>query len=193
MTSTVEIVKPKPHLAKIIESILAVIGYAQLQGHKPTQYDIVKTVFLADRSHLNKYGRPITYDQYFAMYHGPVASCTYDILKEKPFALKQVGSALPWKREQIDQFKFSYHTPSRIVDEDILSPSDVEELEAAYKIVSSLGFRKVRKLTHEDVAYTEAWRDEGGPNAAYPMAYGLLFDQPDFMRSKEIAFLSEHV
>lgn len=192
MSSGVEIVKTKPNVQKIVESILAAVRFGVASGAMVTQYDIVKTIFLADKTHLNKYGRPITFDRYVAMYHGPVPSCTYDFLKEKADAQRAYGAPFPWKRDRVNANTFSYHSPQREVDENRLSPSDIEELEAAFKLVKSLGFKQVRKLTHDDPAYIEAWRDEGGPNAAYPMAYGLLFEQPDFARAKEVAFFSEH-
>lgn len=192
MSFDVEIVKTKPNINKVVEAILATVHFGEKMGLTVTQYDIVKTVFLADKTHLNKYGRPITYDQYVAMYHGPVPSCTYDFLKQKAHAQKSYAKPLPWKREPVNANIFKYHGPEREVNEDVLSPSDIDELEAAFRLVKNLGFKQVRKLTHEDPAYVEAWRDEGGANAAYPMAYGLLFDRPDFARAKEVAFFSEH-
>jgi len=39
-----------------------------------------------------------------------------------------------------------------------LSVSDLEELDAAVKMVASLTPGQIRRLTHEDPAYIEAWK-----------------------------------
>src|SRR5438552_3868866 len=54
-----------------------------------TTYKILKIIFLADKTHLTKYGRPITGDRYCALPDGPVPSRIYDLFKKqvlkKPF------------------------------------------------------------------------------------------------------------
>lgn len=67
----------KPDKDRILEAILFLIG----RSSSLSQYEIVKSLFLADRTHLNTYGRPITFDNYVAMEHGPVPSLAYDALK----------------------------------------------------------------------------------------------------------------
>ena len=44
-------------------------------------HKILKIIYFADQEHLVKYENPITFDKYFAMDHGPVASETYNLLK----------------------------------------------------------------------------------------------------------------
>ena len=55
-----------------------------------TQYDIVKSLFLADKAHLNRYGRPITFDNYFAMKDGPVPNLAYNLLKRDNYSLRRL-------------------------------------------------------------------------------------------------------
>src|ERR1700733_613301 len=71
----------KPNYKKILEAILFLINESERRGLYVTEYDIDKAVFLADVKHLNEYGRPITFDNYVAMVHGPVPSATRDILQ----------------------------------------------------------------------------------------------------------------
>lgn len=171
---------------RIMHALAFLIQEAQRQGFPVTQYSLVKTMFLADRAHLNKYGRPITYDNYVAMLHGPVPSETYSILRSDraPWTKKPA----PEISEQANSFRDAALQPS----EQVLSPSDFEELAGALATVRTLTFSQLRKLTHEDAAYVDAWEDEG-ERAQYPMSYALLFDVPDDEAAQHVAFASQHV
>ena len=82
MQNTVsEYVHMKPNVGRILAALYHVIKEARDRKRDVSQYDLVKSLFLADRSHLNEWGRPITYDNYTAMKHGPVPSLAYDLLK----------------------------------------------------------------------------------------------------------------
>lgn len=191
-----EVFKMHPSVPRILNAILLILSAAEKKGVVITQYDIVKTVFLADRAHLNKYGRPVTYDNYVAMKFGPVPSLVYDVLKENHQALSRVGiGALPWSRREAPEIGkncFVYDTPQCEPSEDVLSPTDMDSLEDALVVVKSLGFGQIKKLTHEDQAYIDAWEDEGDQQR-FPMSYTLLFDNPNRDRAQELAFLSEHI
>lgn len=45
---------------------------------------LLKLVYLADRLALAKLGRPITFDSYFSLPHGPVPSRTMDLASDEP-------------------------------------------------------------------------------------------------------------
>jgi uncharacterized phage-associated protein len=180
----------QPNISKIVESVLFLVNEAHRRSMAVSQYDIVKSVFIADRAHLNRYGRPITYDNYVAMKYGPVPSTVYNFLKETGAAFKAYGQALPWQRS-IDGNKIYFEKPKREHDDDVLSPSDVGELTKALTLVKTLGFKNVVELTHRDKAYLDAWNDEN-PDSSYPMNYALLFTVPNEEKAEELAFLSQH-
>jgi uncharacterized phage-associated protein len=189
----------RANVPRVVEAILHLVAQATDRGVSVTQYDIVKSLFLADKAHLNKYGRPITFDNYVAMKHGPVPSLAYDVLKENASgraALRQLQMANPpWRRRdapEIGDGCFSYEQPLRQSSDDILSSTDFEELETALTIVKALQFRQIRKLTHEDQAYIDAWEDDGA-HYQYPMSYALLFDYPNEEKAEELSFLSKHL
>lgn len=186
-----KIVRLDPDPTKIVEAIVFVISLAQ-RRQRPSQYDIVKTIFLADRNHLNMFGRPVTFDNYFAMQHGPVPSFSYNLLKGERREVEAVGGAVPWERHSIPGKRHFLFSVDRDFDADVLSPSDTEHLESAYRIVRDLGFGGVRKLTHEDAAYLEAWDEEGPDNGSYPMSLSMLFESPDIEQADTLAFLSQH-
>lgn len=148
-----------PHIERILAAIAYVIGRAEARDRRLSQYQIVKALFIADRSHLNKYGRPITFDNYVAMTHGPVPSLAYDILKQERSALAKIGNRpLPWQREPINGHSEYFAADPSGRDE--LSQSDIEELDGALTVILTLSFSQIRRITHDDPAYQEAWSDE---------------------------------
>ncbi len=184
-----------PNQGRIVEAILFIVAEACERKIAVTQYDIVKSLFLADRAHLNKYGRPITFDNYVAMEHGPVPSTAYNFLKEDARALRKYGDVLPWSRTKapdLGKSCFRYCAPKRAPNEDVLSPSDLDELRSALTIVKALGFAQIRRLTHEDQAYLDAWEGHDG-RRQYPMSYALLFDESAEGKAEELAFISKHI
>lgn len=184
----------EPRLDKIVEAILLVIKEATARGSVVTTYDIVKCLFLADRAHLNKFGRPITFDNYVAMIHGPVPSTSYNVLKKHAATIHRLRQPLPWSSRpapEKGQNAVAFIDPTRDLEDDILTGSDIEELKSALTIVQSLGFAQIRRLTHEDQAYLDAWEDDT-ERAQYPMSYSLLFDTPSLSEAADLAFFSKH-
>jgi|HubBroStandDraft_3_1064219.scaffolds.fasta_scaffold257642_2 uncharacterized phage-associated protein len=183
-----------PNVPRILSAISFVIDEARKRNECVTQYDIVKTLFLADRASLNKFGRPITFDNYVAMKDGPVPSTAYDLLKFDDKTLKRLKVSPPWTSKPApDQGRkaLAFEIPETAVRVDALSPSDTDELSKALTVVKSLGFSQVRKLTHDDPAYVEAW-DPEGMNSCYSMSYSLLFEVPNEELAQDLSFLSKH-
>ena len=183
----------EPATDKLIESILFLIAQASERNYQLTQYDIVKSLFFADKSHLNRFGRPITFDNYVAMPNGPVPSRAYAILKNEIEPATLGLESFPWDRttgEHANPKACLFKNPKRAPSEDILSESDMEALSDAFATVKSLTFGQIRKLTHDDPAYITAW-GEGESNNA-PISYGMLFDIPDFEEAEHLQFVSQH-
>jgi uncharacterized phage-associated protein len=183
----------KPNVAKIIAAISYVIALGDIRRMPVTQYDILKTVFIADKSHLNRYGRPVTFDNYYAMRAGPVPSLSYDLLKEKQTKLRQLHlRTLPWKRQDGSGGRYFYTDADTHGIDDSLSDSDKDALKDAFATIKSLTFGQIIGLTHDDPAYKEAWRGEGEQNA-FLMSLGMLFDTPNFDEAEALEFLSKHM
>ena len=185
-----------PNASRIVEAILTVVAEAERRETIVSQYDVVKALFLADRAHLNRYGRPITYDNYIAMQHGPVPGLAYDFLRERRQSMHaHAVSAFPWHRRAAPELGskcFAYEKPARAINVDVLSPSDIDGLQSALTVVSSLTFSQIRRLTHDDVAYVDAWEDSGTVSS-FPMSYSLLFDNPNAELARELSFMSSHI
>jgi len=185
----------KPNKRKILESILFLIEEAGRRGSYVTQYEIVKSIFLADINHLENYGRPITFDNYVAMKFGPVPSESFDMLKPEYKPSPLLSDAWPlWTREQSPSDgpnAFKYVAPARPANRRTLSETDRAALTQAIEKVKSLGFGALKNLTHKHRAYIDAWRDDGD-RAAYDMKYNLLLPEDDEEREEEIAHASKY-
>lgn len=185
-------IRLEPNVKKIVAAICFILAEAKKLGQKPTQYEIVKTLFIADKKHLNDYGRPVTFDNYAAMLHGPVPSLAYDLLKGNETAIRKYGKALPWrkiKRETESSYCYSLISIDTSFDE--LSDSDKEALSGALVAIKSLTFGQIRQLTHNDPAYIQAWSEEG-EHRSYPMDLTLMFEKPNPEAAQALAFLSRH-
>jgi uncharacterized phage-associated protein len=181
----------RPKEPKILEAVLFLIQEcAQTRGHAPSQYDIVKTIFLADRAHLNNYGRPITFDNYVAMTHGPVPSFTYDLLKPTfDFGRVYGDPRPPWTVERVGNIS-RFVGVARSPNLRVLSKTDIDALRDALATIMSLSFSQVRKLTHQDAAYLDAWQGDGEAQS-YPMRYALLLEEPEPDRIEDLAHIAE--
>jgi uncharacterized phage-associated protein len=156
--------KFRPKLDKIVELLL------YLAHRKPgaDKYQAVKFFYLADREHLARYGRPITFDDYFALWYGPVASKALDLIEgDKRVLLQARLKSLPFKTEDgkapngSDTIFIS--SPQRDVNLDLFSKSDLRVFDEVLEKYGHLSFKELMDLTHEHEAYKTAWntRREG--------------------------------
>lgn len=184
-----EVVQLKPNIDRVIAAAAYAIHVAEKMGAKFTQYDVVKSLFLADRSHLNQFGRLISSDKYIAMKHGPVPSTAYNLLKDDETTVRRYRlERLPWSSDSIGEGKRHFHSADIGWIDDVLAPSDKTAIEDAVSVIRSLSFSQIRKLTHEDPAYIDAWEDDGGKQ--FPMSLGMLFDAPNFERARQLSEMS---
>lgn len=184
-----EVVQLKPNVEKVIAAAAYAIHVAEKLRAQFTQYDVVKSLFLADRAHLNEYGRLISSDRYVAMEHGPVPSTAYNLLKDDEVTINRYRvERLPWRSTAGPHGKRHYHSADIKGIDDILAPSDKAAIELAVGTIKSLSFSQVRKLTHEDPAYIDAWEDSD--RKQFPMSLGMLFDAPNFERARQLSEIS---
>ena len=184
----------EPDLSKLLAAVSFLIKEGEREGATVTQYDIVKALFLADRAHLNRYGRPITFDNYVAMKHGPVPTLAYDFLKFNPSMLRRYKiKELPWKFERAEHIGAGcIRFFGAFGDDQALAASDIKTLKQAFATVSGMTFRQVRELTHGDPAYKEAWALSGDAGSNL-MSLALLYDLPDFEAAEDVAFASRQI
>jgi len=188
--------KLRPNRKRILESILFLISEAEKCGGYLTQYEIVKSLYLADLSHLENYGRPITFDNYTAMKNGPVPSAAFDMLKQDYDGSAQFGESWPlWVSEPSPadgQRALKFHKLKRQPNIRALSSSDRAALSEALSNVKALKFGGIRDLTHTHPAYLAAWKENGG-RKAYDMDYVLLIPNQDEDVYLDLVHASKHV
>jgi uncharacterized phage-associated protein len=152
------------------EKATEVILYLASKATVPNIYGICKLLYLADKTHLSKYGRFIFGDNYVAMRAGGTPSNAYDLLKE---VRKNPTSVLRVE----DNFVVALREP----DLDYLSQSDIECLD---QVIEEYGepsdWTKMRDACH-DAAWQKAW-DNRGIHRSRPISVESivqLFDNSD--------------
>lgn len=162
----------RPNAEKVLAAISFLIEEAERLGHELTQYDIVKSIFKADERHLNDYGRPITYDNYIAMAHGPVGDTAINMLNSD-FDWSSVGlTYAPWQRSAPVGQKAFFSDLSVPCDREAMSGSDERLLLAVLIETKAQGFTKVRQTSHRHAAWRVAYKGRVGKAA--PMDWRLI-------------------
>ena len=157
------------------EKATQAINYlAVLEGGKINKMKSIKLIWLADRYHLRKFGRPITNDVYMAMPYGPVASSVKDIaefsefLSENERGYASVFLSIPEK-----YIVNSIKEP----DLDVFSDTDVEAIRLVYDNFKSLDEFQLADFSHH---YPEWKKHEGAlkTSSRAPMNYKDFFENP---------------
>ena len=119
---------------------------------------VICTTFLrffsiADKDHLEKYGRLICGDRYIAMKHGPVPSGAYDLVK----VVRGDRPCEPDNRiKEVLAMSGNTIIPKREPNLNLLSQSDIESLNIAIDKSSHLSFGDLQYLSHQDPAFQKA-------------------------------------
>jgi Protein of unknown function (DUF4065) len=121
-----------------------------------SMYPVLKMLYLADKCHLERYGRFIVGDRYVAMEKGPVPSATYDMLKyvrgdRRFFDGGDLAKEIFDLDRQTHRFTFKAE-PSL----DALSESDVECLDEIIRLCKTRGAAHIRDASHD-----KAWQAAG--------------------------------
>jgi uncharacterized phage-associated protein len=150
--------KFRPKLDKIVELLL----YLAERCPGADKYQAVKFFYLADREHLSRYGRPITFDNYYALWYGPVGSKALDLLEGDGWVMRAAKlNTLPFKTT-VGKAKNGSDTifisePSRAVNFDLFSKSDIRTFDEILNKYKDCSFKQLMDMTHEHEAYKTAW------------------------------------
>jgi hypothetical protein len=154
--------KFRPKLDKIVELLL----YLAHKRPGADKYQAVKFFYLADREHFIRYGRPITFEDYYALWYGPVASNALDLLNQNAWTMERAGiKSLPFEIE-VGKAKTKsgketdttfIRKPLRQVNLDLFSRSDLEVFDEIIAKYGDASFDDLFAETHEHFAYLNAW------------------------------------
>ena len=121
-------------------------------GGKINHMKLIKLLYLAERRALVEWGRPITFDWYFSLPHGPVLSFTLDKINS------DADENSYWHRyiseRQGHEVKLNQKAPN-----DQLSPAEEKLLDAVYQEFGSLDQYGLRDYMHK---HLPEWRDPHG-------------------------------
>lgn len=138
-----------------VEKAIAAVAHL-VEKTGASMYPVMKMLYLADKMHLERYGRFISGDSYAAMEQGPVPSRTYNMVKHVR------GGELRCAEDAKALQFFDYHLDTHQIivrerpDPDELSDSDIECLDEICQIYQRAGKWAVRDMSHDD-AWRKVW------------------------------------
>ena len=150
---------------------------ARREGGQIDKLKLIKLIYLAERYHLRRHGRPIVNDTYVAMKFGPVASSVKDIAEMSSDFLDDQEKAYAQAYIQPNG-RSNIHSLAE-VDDELFSDSELEALDFAYSEFGSLHQLKLVDLTHE---YPEWKQFEAALKAGASrelMSYRDFFKDPE--------------
>jgi uncharacterized phage-associated protein len=179
----------RPKLDKIVELLL----YLAHKRPGADKYQAVKLFYLADREHFRRYGRPITFESYYALWYGPVASNALDLLNQNAETMERAGiQKLPFDtavgtvktKSGKDTETTFIRKPHRDVSLDLFSKSDLQVFDEIIAKYGNASFDELYNETHKHFAYLNAWEHyrHGGDRAE--MFYDEMID--DEVRRAEL-------
>ena len=149
--------------------------FARQEGGSINKLKALKLLFFADRYHLRKFGRPVSECAYFAMAHGPVASEAKYIAEE---ASELPAPARAYARKFVRKDGDYACATVAAVDAAVLSASDQEALDFAWRYFGKFSKYTLRDITHH---YPE-WKRHVSKLATtkrVPMDLADFFKEPD--------------
>ena len=135
------------------EKAIAAIAYLVEQSGADL-YAVMKMVYLADRTHLGKFGRTITGDEYTAMEKGPLPERSYNMCKYIR-GQRSYFDALPDARSRLRMIGNNFELVSP-PDLDVFSKSDLSALNETVSLYRRGQFGAIWKASH-DAAWKAAW------------------------------------
>lgn len=146
-------------------------------------YHVSKVIFYADKTHLNKYARPILGDSYICMNYGPVPSGIRDLIEGNswlsPDHLDGISGGI-----KVNHGPHENLTPLREPDLDFFSETDIECLEASLIEYGEKSFSELRRLTHNEKCYLAT-------NINQPIDIALMVDENNPLRQEILEEISQ--
>lgn len=177
-----------PKRDKVTEGALWLLERSQEGRQAMTTGQLATAMFLADKAHLDAYGRPVFFDNYVATENGPEGVAAMEML-DSHYDWTSIGSDVaPWTIEHAESQ--SYPRPARSPNLRRLSETDVEALESALGMVANLDSDQLRLFTYRDKAYAAAWAD--GKGAGSRLDPRLVPDTRDDEMVDDLLYASRH-
>lgn len=146
---------------------------ARKKDGKINKMKAIKLIFLADRLHLRKYGRPIIGDMYWAMKLGPVGSLTKNVAELSSIS----EEALAYVKKYIKPIDEKKQILASLKQEDlsVFSKTDIECIESVYNKFSDKDQFELADITHEFPEWIKHKKELDGGKKRVRMDYDDFF------------------
>ncbi len=153
---------------KFLDAAKALESVVYVSHNTSNLFNLVKTLYYADKFHLERYGRTISGDHYIAMDDGPVPSGAYDLIKlargdkfayDEKIVEVHAEDAIRTERDGSNTLVF----PRRGPHFDMLSESDIECLDEAIEKYGNMNTSRLWKIVHMEKAFSETDQDKPIP------------------------------
>jgi uncharacterized phage-associated protein len=133
----------KESISRVLEAFAYIAKRAP--ANKNNMYNVLKVFYIADKIHMERFGRFIFDDSYSAMPKGPVPSSAYDLIKNI-----KAGRELPFNFSSPVYLSGNTVVTLRDADEDFFSGSDLLCLN---EVIARSENEDLGDLSHDD-----AWK-----------------------------------
>lgn len=141
---------------------------------------VVKLVWIADRYHLRKYGRPVLNDQYVAMKNGPVASLVKDLIDKSSFLTNEEKK---YAEEYLGNLNTRIVKSIKDVDLSVFSKTDLEAMDFAISNFSTYLSPALVKMSHEYPEWKKHQEQLDGGLRQVCMDYSDFFENPESIKN----------
>ena len=151
--------------------------FARKKDGKINKMKAIKLIYLADRLHLRKYGRPIIGDVYWAMKLGPVGSQAKNVAELSDRLPKGVFTyARKYIKPTDDKRSFVSVEPTEL---NLFSKTDIECFETIYKTFSDKDQFELADITHKYSEWLKHKRELERGKKSVKMSYEDFFNDID--------------
>ena len=150
--------KPSFQEAKATQTATMLLS---LSGGEMNYMKLIKEMYLIDREALLRWGRPVSYDSYFSLRHGPILSNTLDLINEgvRPLAESE------WVDHISAPTNYSVSLKKECPPDD-LSEAEEELIQEIFKQFRCMNEWQLVDYLHENLP---EWKDPSG--SAIPINY----------------------
>ncbi len=136
------------------------------RGGKMSHMKLIKLLYLVDREAYVRWGRPITYDSYVSMPHGPVLSFTLDRINEPEYS-----EGAYWHEHIAPKENHEVRLTGRAIPNEHLSPAEEALIDEVFAKYGRMNRWELRDFTHT----LPEWED--------PKGSSRLIDPADILRN----------
>jgi uncharacterized phage-associated protein len=169
---------------------------AQKEGGVINKMKAFKLIWLSDRLHLRKYGRPILNDVYFALPKGPIPSSTKDLADNSDYLADNEKELREQVLENAGRYAIKTKTEAQ---KNVFSESDLEVMSLVYDNFGNLDEFTLSELSHEYPEWKKFEKSlQMGHSSRFEMNYQDFFENnershPLFEQDGELLELNKEV